>query len=165
MRGRSKVNVSEDFEKLFEFLNAHSVKALVVGGYAYTFHAKARYTKDIDIWVEPTPENAERVLQALQDFGFGSLPLTVEDFTEPGSIVQLGQPPQRVDFMTSLKSLSFDEAWMGRAEALYGKEQISYLGLDDLIRNKQAVARPQDRVDVRTLQTYAKRRRSRDKPE
>lgn len=163
MRGRSKVDVSRDFEKLFEFLNAHGVKALVVGGYAYTFHAKPRYTKDIDLWVEPTPENAERLLQALQDFGFGSLPLTVEDFTEPGSIVQLGQPPHRVDLMTSLKSLSFDEAWMGRAEAYYGKEQISYLGLDDLIRNKKAVARPQDRVDVRTLQTYAKRRRG--KPE
>lgn len=159
MRGKSKVTVSKDFEELFEFLNARGVKALVVGGYAYTFHAKPRYTKDIDIWIEPTPENAKRLLQALQDFGYGSLPLTVEDFTEPGSIVQLGQPPHRVDLMTSLKSLSFDEAWMGRAEALYGKEQIFYLGLDDLIRNKKAVARPQDRVDVRTLTTYAERRR------
>jgi hypothetical protein len=164
MRGRSRVNVSKDFEKLFELLNAHGVKALVVGGYAFTFHAKPRYTKDLDIWVEPTPENAERVLQALEDFGFGSLPLSIEDFIEPGSIVQLGQPPHRVDLMTSLKSLTFEEAWMGRTEAHYGNERVFYLGLDDLIRNKKAVARPQDRVDVRTLLSYAKRRSAR-KPE
>ena len=165
MPGRSRVNVSKDFEKLFESLSAHGVKALIVGGYAVTFHAKPRYTKDIDIWVEPTPGNAERLLRALEDFGFGSLPLTVEDFTEPGSIVQLGHPPHRVDLLTAVKGLTFEEAWERRTEGHYGKEQVFYIGLDDLILNKKAVARPQDRVDVMTLQSYAERRKSRETPE
>jgi len=82
----------EDFEELFAFFNARKVKALIVGGFAVAFHAKPRFTKDIDLWIEPTPENATRLLAALADFGFGSLDLSVEDFIHPGRIVQLGHP-------------------------------------------------------------------------
>lgn len=86
------MSVSKDFEELFALLNARGVKALVVGGYAFAYHAKPRHTKDIDIWVEPTRENVERLLLALEDFGFGGLGLKMEDFTEPGRFVQLGYP-------------------------------------------------------------------------
>lgn len=81
------MNVSKDFEELFAFFNARKVKALIVGGFAVAFHAKPRFTKDIDLWVEPSPENATRLLEALADFGFGSLSLTVEDFIHPSRIV------------------------------------------------------------------------------
>lgn len=154
MSGKSPENVSKDFEELLAFLSARKVKALVVGGYAFSFHARPRYTKDIDIWIEPAPENVERLLQALDDFGFGSLGLKVEDLSEPGQIVQLGFPPNRIDLLTSIKGLSFEEAWQSRVEDFYGDAPVSYLGMDELIRNKKAVGRPQDRADVDVLEFF-----------
>ncbi len=106
---------NRDFEELFECLRGRRVRALVVGAHAVAYHAKPRYTKDIDLLIEPSEANAERLLQALDDFGFGGLDLTVEDFASPGKIVQLGYEPNRVDFITSLGSVSFEEAWAGRA--------------------------------------------------
>ena len=145
------MNVSKDFEELFAFLNARRVKALVVGAYAVAFYAKPRFTKDIDILVEPTPDNAERLLEALADFGFGSLGLTVEDFSQPGRIVQLGYPPNRIDILTSIQGVSFEAAWAGKAEGLYGTQTVYYLGKAELVRNKQTVGRPQDQMDLRWL--------------
>ncbi len=154
MSGNSPENVSKDFEELLAFLNARKVKALIVGGYAFSFHARPRYTKDIDIWIESTPENVQRLLQALDDFGFGSPDLKVEDFSEPGQIVQLGFPPNRIDLLTSIKGLSFEEAWQSRVEDSYGGARVSYLGMDDLIRNKKAVGRLQDQADVAILESF-----------
>jgi hypothetical protein len=145
------VNVSKDFEELFASLTAHQVKALIVGGYAVAFHARPRYTKDIDILIEPTPENAERLLAALADFGFGDLGLIAADFTETGRIVQLGYPPNRIDLLTSLLGVSFPEAWANRVEGLYGTTHVFYLGKAELIRNKEAVGRPEDQADLRSL--------------
>lgn len=153
------MNVSKDFEELFACLGAREVRFLVVGGYAFAFHARPRYTKDLDILIEPTPENAHRLLEALADFGFGSLGLKEDDFTQPGCIVQLGHPPNRIDLLTALKSVSFDDAWEHRAEGHFGAEQVFYLGLEELILNKRAVGRPQDRVDVEVLESFAKRKR------
>lgn len=147
------MNVSKDFEELFAFFNARKVKILIVGGYAVAFHAKPRFTKDIDLWVEPTPKNAERVLAALSDFGFGSLSLAVEDFTQPGRIVQLGRPPNRIDLMTTVQGLTFEAAWQGRVEGRYGGERVFYLGRSDLMRNKELVARPQDQADLEWLRS------------
>jgi hypothetical protein len=146
------VSVSKDFEELLASLSVREVRALIVGGYAFAFHAKPRYTKDIDIWIEPTPENVERLLQALADFGFGSLGLTVDDFTEPGQFVQLGYPPNRIDLLTAIEGVSFEEAWAGRVEDFFGKEKVSFLGKGELIRNKKAVGRPQDLADLAVLQ-------------
>ena len=154
MSGKSPENVSKDFEELLAFLSSRKVRALIVGGYAFSFHARPRYTKDIDIWIEPTPDNAQRLLQALDDFGFGSLGLKVEDLSEPGQIVQLGFPPNRVDLLTSIKGLSFNEAWQSRVEDSYGEARVSYLGMDDLIRNKKAVGRLQDQADVEILESF-----------
>jgi hypothetical protein len=127
-----------------------------VGGYAFVYHARPRTTKDIDIWVEPTPENVERLLQALDDFGFGSLGLQAEDFLAPNRFVQLGYPPHRVDLLTSLKGVAFEEAWKGRAEDTIGEVKLSFLGVTELIRNKKAVGRPQDQADVAILESFQK---------
>lgn len=139
---------NRDFEELFACLRGRDVKALVVGAHAVAFHAKPRYTKDVDILVEPSPENAELLLLALEDFGFGSLDLTVEDFSHSGRIIQLGFEPNRVDFITSLGGVSFDEAWAGRVAGRYGNQPVMYLGLRELIAAKQSAGRPQDLADL-----------------
>jgi hypothetical protein len=156
MPGGLPVNVSKDFEELCGFFNARKVKALVVGGYAFCFHARPRNTKDLDIWVEPSAENAQNVILALKDFGFENLPLTIEDLTEPGRILQLGYPPGRIDFLTSLQGLNFPDAWERRVEGHFGRESVFYLGVEDLIRNKETVGRLQDLADVAVLRRFAR---------
>ena len=145
------MSVSKDFEELFACLNAHRVRALIVGAYAVAFHGKPRFTKDIDILVEPASENAERLVAALADFGFGSVGLSVNDFEEPGRIVQLGYPPNRIDLITAIDGVDFDSAWRGRVAGRYGSAEVFYLGRDELIRNKLASGRPQDQVDLTAL--------------
>jgi hypothetical protein len=139
---------NRDFEELFRCLRERNVRALVVGAHAVAFHAKPRYTKDIDVLVEPSAANAERLLQALADFGFGGVDLTVEDFSSPGKIVQLGYEPNRVDFITSLGSVTFEEAWAGRVEGRYGAQPVYFLGLKELIRAKEDAGRSQDLADL-----------------
>ena len=151
------MSVSRDFEELFELLNAQGVKGLIVGGYAVAYHAKPRYTKDIDIWIEPTRENVERLLQALDEFGFGSLGLKVEDFS-PGRFIQLGQPPNRIDLLTAIKGVAFEEAWETRVEDLFGDQHVCFLGREELIRNKKAVGRSRDREDVRMLKRFSRKK-------
>lgn len=126
------------------------MRYLIVGGYAFAFHVKPRYTKDIDIFVEPGEENAVRVLQALADFGFGDLHLTTDAFAE-GQIVQLGVVPHRIDLITRIAAVSFQDAWSSRASGAYMDVPVHYIGREALIRNKDAFARPQDLVDLEAL--------------
>ncbi len=142
---------STDFEELFAFFNARNVKAVIVGAYALAFHAKPRYTKDIDIFVEATHENVARLLDALADFGFGGVGLIASDFVPAGQVIQLGLPPNRIDLLTVIDGVSFDEAWAGRATGRYGTQPVFYLGREELIRNKRASARAQDLADLETL--------------
>jgi hypothetical protein len=146
------MNFNRDFEELFAFFNTRSVKAVIVGGYAFAFHAKPRYTKDIDIFVEPTTENAARVLDALADFGFGGLGLTVADFVPAGHTIQLGVQPNRIDLLTMIDCVSFDEAWAGRAEGKYGAQTVHYIGRAEFIRNKRASGRDIDLIDIKALE-------------
>lgn len=101
--------LNRDFREFFESLNDNGVRYLVVGGYAVSLHGHPRYTKDIDIWFERSEENAKRIMLALRKFGFGSLGLTVEDFQVPNQVVQLGHPPNRIDLLTSLDGVDFEE--------------------------------------------------------
>jgi hypothetical protein len=144
--------VTKDFEELFAAFNAWNVKAVIVGGYAFAFHAKPRYTKDIDVFVEPTAANAANLLAALNDFGFGGLGLTLDDFSSPRQTIQLGMPPNRIDLLTAIDGVTFDEAWAGRVAGRYGAQTVHYLSRADLIRNKRASGRPQDLVDLEALE-------------
>ena len=146
------MNFNKDFEELFRFFAARSVKAVIVGGYAFAFHAKPRYTKDIDIFVEPSAENAARVLEALADFGFGGLGLTVTDFVPAGNTIQLGVQPNRVDLLTTIDGVTFDEAWAGRVGGTFGDQPVHYIGRADFIRNKRASGREIDRIDIAALE-------------
>jgi hypothetical protein len=124
---------------------------VVVGGHALAYHGRPRYTKDLDVFVEPTPENAARVLAALEGFGFGGLGLTASDFDKPGKIVQLGVAPNRIDLLTSIDGVLFDEAWGGRVVGRFGTQSVPFLGRRELLANKRAVGRLQDLADIEAI--------------
>ncbi|HVT04504.1 MAG TPA: DUF6036 family nucleotidyltransferase [Thermoanaerobaculia bacterium] len=142
---------TKDFEELFSCLRRHDVKSVIVGAHAVAFHAKPRYTKDIDILIEPSPENAEKVVAALAAFGFGAVGISASDLEAEGKILQLGFPPNRIDLITSIDGVSFEQVWGSRVEGNFGTERVWYIGLEALIANKRAADRPQDRADVDTL--------------
>lgn len=148
------MKLSQDFKDLLKLLNEHSVRYLVVGGYATSIHAVPRYTKDIDIWLERSPENARALLIALHAFGFGSLGLTSEDFEADDTIVQLGYEPNRVDLLTSLKGVEFASCYERRLEAEVEGILVPFIASTDLISNKAAVGRSQDIADIEQLQRY-----------
>jgi hypothetical protein len=132
-------------------LTARNVRFVVVGGHALAYHGRPRYTKDLDVFVEPSPENAARMLLALEDFGFGGLGLTAADFDRPGKVVQLGVAPNRIDLLTSIDGVPFDEAWGGRVVGRFGSESVPFLGRRELLVNKRTVGRLQDLADIEAL--------------
>jgi hypothetical protein len=143
-------NPSRDFTDFLDLLTQQDVKALIIGAFAVAFHAKPRFTKDLDIFVKATPENAQRLLRAIDAFGFGTRGLTVDDFA-PGRVTQLGYPPNRIDLVTSIDGVTFDDAWASRVAGKYGAVDVWYIGREALVRNKTAAARPQDLMDLVTL--------------
>lgn len=150
---------SRDYEEFVESLNASGARYLIVGAHAVAFHARPRATKDLDLFIEPTPGNAERVLTAIRSFLGSDLGLTVEDLTTPGSIVQLGVAPSRIDLISRLAGLQdFASAWSSRIDARFGDVEAHYLSLDDLIQEKESAGRDQDRADLRSLRRVRTKR-------
>ena len=141
----------QDLREFVELLNSQKVEFLVVGGHAVAFHRHPRYTGDIALFVRPTPENAERVIEALREFGFAELDIGVDDLTRPNSIVQLGRPPSWIDLLTSISGVDFKSAWSSRVPAELDSLPVSFIGLPDLLKNKQAAGRDQDLVDLKKL--------------
>jgi hypothetical protein len=140
-----------DFRELLALFNARKVDYMIVGGYALAFHGAPRYTGDLDIFIKPDPNNAQRILGALDDFGFKALGLTVDDFKSPDKIVQLGVPPVRIDIVTSFTGVSWEEASAGRNEGKYGDIPVYYLGREQFITNKRALGRRRDLADLEAL--------------
>ncbi|MDY0062291.1 MAG: hypothetical protein RBU45_20935 [Myxococcota bacterium] len=140
-----------DFREWLECLNARGAEYVVVGAHALAFHGVVRYTGDLDVLVRATPENARTVISALADFGFGSLELREEDFADPDRVVQLGFPPVRIDLITSLSGVPWEQAWEGRVAGDYGGVPVCFLGRDELVRNKQASGRLKDLADLEAL--------------
>ena len=145
------MEVQNDFKELLELFNAHKVKYLIVGGYALAYHGAPRYTGDIDIFVKPDMENAMRILQALDEFGFGSIGLKEEDLKNPDKVVQLGYPPVRIDIITSISGISWDDAFNGRSEGKYGDIPVYYIGRDHYVLNKRTTGRKRDLADLEAL--------------
>jgi len=145
---------SQDYEEFIAALNDHGVRYLIVGAHAVAFHARPRATKDLDILLDSTPANARKVLAALRDFfGGADLGYTIEDLIDPQWIIQLGVAPVRIDLLPQLPGCpSFEVAWKNKVEARFGPVTAYYLGLEDLIRAKDAAGRTQDRADARVLQ-------------
>jgi hypothetical protein len=144
--------LSNDFKEFIELLNGHNVRYLVVGGYAVAFHGYPRYTKDLDVWIELSAENADNVIKALEEFGFGSLGLKSEDFLESEQIIQLGYPPNRIDILTTLKEIKFEDCYKARVEVDIQGLKINFIDLENLKHNKRATGRPQDLADAENLE-------------
>ena len=143
--------MNPDFEALLEELIAADARFLVVGAYALAHHARPRATGDLDLLVEPTPENAARVHRALLAFGAPVSDLTVDELSKPDLVFQIGVEPRRIDILTSLTGVRFDDAWESRARGTLGRVSCSFLGRDALIRNKRALGRPRDLADLEAL--------------
>lgn len=143
--------MTKDFEELLGVFLHDEVRFVIVGAHALAHHARPRYTKDLDIFLEPSSENAARIVNALEKFGFGGLGIAPSDFDRPGRILQLGAPPNRVDLMTAIDGVSFPDAWESRSEGAYGTLRVPFIGFDALVRNKTAAARLQDLADLETL--------------
>ncbi len=145
------MDIQPDFRELLESFNVHEVEYLVVGGFALAFHGAPRYTGDLDLFVRPDAANARRVLTALVAFGFGDVGLTVEDFQRDDSVVQLGVPPVRVDLLTSLSGLTWEEAFRCRTLGVLGGVEVSFLGRDQFVLNKRSTGRAKDLADLEAL--------------
>ena len=141
----------QDFKELLELFNAKQVEYIVVGAYALAFHGAPRFTGDIDLLVNPTAVNGAQIVSALSDFGFGQLGLKAEDFIEEGQVVQLGMPPVRIDLLTSITGITWDEASSNKEAGDYGDVSVNYLGKDQYILNKRATGRAKDLADIEAL--------------
>ena len=123
-----------------------------MGGYALAAHGAPRFTEDIDFFIPISKENAEKVFQALIEFGFPPSEIRVEDFLEPQQVIQIGRRPHRIDILTSIDGVTWDEAWQSRTEVQLGSKRCLAIGLEPLIKNKRASGRPQDLADVARLE-------------
>lgn len=146
-------NLNEDFrDLLLEFADA-KVEFVIVGAFAVAYHGVPRATGDMDVFVKPSPENSRRVFDGLIRFGapLASAGVTPEDFETPGIVYQIGQPPRRIDVLTQISGVSFDEAWGTRRTVQFQGRDIPFIGLEELLRNKRAAGRPKDLADVSRL--------------
>ena len=145
------MEVQKDFKELLELLNSQGAEYLIVGGYALALHGAPRYTGDLDVYVKPDPDNASRIMEALEEFGFGTVGLKQDDFLVPEQIIQLGVPPVRIDLITSISGVTWDEAVSGSVSVTYGGVPIKILGRREFIINKKAVGRSRDLADVEAI--------------
>jgi hypothetical protein len=145
------MEVQPDFRDLLALLNEHEVEYLIVGGYALAFHGAPRFTGDIDILLRPDSANARRVLAALADFGFSFQNLTAADFENPNKVVQLGAPPVRIDLITSISGVSWEEAATSKEPGSFGDVAVSYIGKRQFITNKRTMGRKKDLADIEAL--------------
>lgn len=154
------MEVYQDLKEFIELLNENKVEYLIVGGYASSFHSRPRYTKDIDIWVNPTKANAKRVIKALNQFGFENINISISDLTNKDQFIQLGYAPIRIDLITGMLGLKFSAAYRNKAIGTYGNiKNVKYISAEDLITNKTLSGRKQDLFDVEWIKKYSTKKR------
>lgn len=144
--------VNRDFRDLLAEFNARGVEYLVVGAHALAAHGHVRATKDLDVWVRPDPANAQRVIAALRTFGAPLHDLTEADLSAPGLVFQIGVPPLRIDVLTAIDGVTFDEAWPTRLSTAFADLQVNVLSKQHTIQNKRASGRTQDLADIERLE-------------
>jgi hypothetical protein len=144
--------MNPDFIDMLRALLNAEVRFIIVGAYALNAHTKPRATGDLDIWVQPTPDNARKLMAALADFGAPLDTVEESDFAKPGVIFQIGIVPSRIDVLTQLSGIAFDEAWRDRVQYAFGPIEVPFLGKRSLIQNKRATGRPRDLLDVESLE-------------
>ena len=141
----------QDFLDLLRAFIDCNVRFLIVGAYALAVHGRPRATGDLDVWVDATPENAAKVMAALEQFGAPTEQVSAEDFSRPGIVFQMGLPPMRIDVLTELSGLTFGEAWSTRTRAALGPITADVIGREAFIKNKRATGRARDLADIEAL--------------
>lgn len=144
--------LTSDFKEFAALLNANHVEYLIVGGYALAAYGYPRYTGDLDFWVGTDPENAQRLLDALEQFGFGGLGIRLEDFTAPDQVIQLGYPPGRIDLLTSIDGVAFADCHTRRMTLPVDGLMLDFIALEDFRINKKTVGRHRDLADLEALE-------------
>ncbi len=144
--------LTSDFKEFAELLNSNAVEYLVVGGYALAAYGQPRYTGDLDFWVGTDPANADRVLTALEQFGFGALGISRQDLTAPNRVIQLGYPPRRIDLLSSIDGVDFAQSFGRRMTVPIDGISLHFISLEDFKTNKRAVGRHQDLADLEALE-------------
>ena len=143
--------LNRDFKEFIQSFNDNRVRYLVVGAYAVALHGHPRYTKDLDVWIDTSRENAERVVRSLDQFGFGSLGLQADDLMAPNQVIQLGYPPIRIDLLTTLPGVEFSTCYASKVPVALDGVNVDFIDIENLKKNKKAVGRPQDLADLENL--------------
>jgi predicted nucleotidyltransferase len=145
------MNLEKDLREFVELLNALEVRYVVVGAFAVAYHGQPRYTGDIDLFIERSSDNAQKILDAIEQFGFGKAGLSINDFLQPDHVIQLGVAPNRIDLLTFLSGVDFAEVWATREPAEIDGLSVAMISKELLKRNKAASGRPQDLADLEKL--------------
>lgn len=143
--------IHKDLKDFLRLLNAHSVRYLIVGGYAVAVHGYPRYTGDLDVFVEATPENAQKLVHVFKEFGFDVPELRAPIFVYPTSIVEIGREPVKLQVMSSISGVTFEECLRNRIDIAIDELLVPFIGYEQLLKNKSATGRDKDRVDVTEL--------------
>jgi hypothetical protein len=143
--------LNQDFLEFIELLEEEKVDYLVIGGYAVGLHGFPRYTGDIDFFVAISAENAGKILRVFDQFGFGGIGLTLGDFLEKDFVVEIGREPRKIQVLTGIDGVRFNECFARRVEVPVRGMTVKFIGKDDLIRNKSASGRPKDLIDLEEL--------------
>jgi predicted nucleotidyltransferase len=146
------MSLNADLREFIELLNSRGVEYVIVGAHSLAFHARPRYTGDLDILVRPSPENGAKLVSLLRDFGFAKGDLAESDFTVPEQMIQLGRAPNRIDLLTSISGVTVEDAFSTRMLAELEGLPVFVLSKEALILNKRAVGRPQDMADLESLE-------------
>jgi len=147
------MTLSKDLREFLESLNFRGIEYVIVGAHSLAFHGRPRYTGDLDILVRATPENAAKLVDLLNQFGFAHSGFKESDFTRPEQLIQLGRAPNRIDLLTSITGVTTEQALASKVEAELDGIPVFILSKDALIRNKRAVGRPQDIADLTMLES------------
>jgi len=150
-------DINPDYEDMLRALARHRARYLIVGGFAVAYHSRPRYTKDFDVWVDPSDANVERVNRALDEFGSPYL----LDPGQPGQVVQIGLAPNRIDLLRSIEGVRFETAWKKRVRGSFGDVGANWIDIDSLLRNKRRLSGSRHREDVRVLQQVKRARKRR----
>ncbi len=154
-----KIEFGPDWSEFLNLLISHRVRFVLVGGHAVAGHGEPRLTEDLDVFVDTSSANAQRLRKALMEFGFGDATPETDELAAPGKIWMLGRKPWRIDILTSIDGVTFDAAWRGRVRAAFGTSTLPVIGLKELLRNKRASGRPKDLADAARLEELSKGRR------
>jgi len=144
--------LNEDFVEFARLLEKTDVRYLIVGGYSVALHGFPRYTGDIDFFVALNPENAEKLVRVFEQFGFGDLGLHEEDFSRPDYVVEIGREPRKIQILTGIDGVRFEDAWTNRVEEEIDGINLKFIGKEDLLINKRASGRPKDEIDLLELE-------------